>query len=241
MTDQTTTSREITFRVHRFDPDTDSAPSWEEYRLPVTEGMTVLEALHELKARQAPTLAWRSSCRMGVCGSCGMFINDFPRLACQTQVLHLGTDVVSVAPLPNYPNVKDLVPDLEPLIQKHAAIKPFIIHPSRKEMETPTGEFLQTAEEREAFSQFTYCIKCGLCLAACPTVATDPPWTASVSPSIPLHRGQSRLRLAGAARSDRCLPWAVPMSPGGSMLASVPERCGSSLWDPVAQAHPGDG
>jgi succinate dehydrogenase / fumarate reductase iron-sulfur subunit len=169
-----TTPREITFRVRRFDPDRDDAPFWEEYRLHVKEGMTVLEALHELKAQQAPTLAWRSSCRMGVCGSCGMYINDLPRLACQTQVLHLGTDVVTVAPLPNYPTVKDLVPDLEPLIEKHAAIKPFIIHPDPQEMETPSGEFLQTPQEREAYSQFTYCIKCGLCLSACPTVATDP-------------------------------------------------------------------
>ena len=174
MAHKNTMPREITFRVRRFDPDTDAAPSWAEYRLNVTEGMTVLEALHEIKAQQAPTLAWRSSCRMGVCGSCGMFINALPQLACQTQVLHLGTDLVTVAPLPNYPNVKDLVPNLEPLIEKHAAIKPFIVHPVSREMETPTGEFLQTPEEREAFSQFTYCIKCGLCLAACPTVATDP-------------------------------------------------------------------
>jgi succinate dehydrogenase / fumarate reductase, iron-sulfur subunit len=174
MASKNKTPREITFRIRRFDPETDSAPSWQEYRLHVTEGMTVLEALHEIKAQQAPTLAWRSSCRMGVCGSCGMFINELPQLACQTQVLHLGTDVITVAPLPNYPNVKDLVPDLEPLIQKHAAIKPFIVHPNSQEMDVPTGEFLQTAKEREAFSQFTYCIKCGLCLAACPTVATDP-------------------------------------------------------------------
>jgi succinate dehydrogenase / fumarate reductase iron-sulfur subunit len=136
--------------------------------------MTVLEALHQLKAEQEPTLAWRSSCRMGVCGSCGMFINDLPQLACQTQVLHLGTDVVTVAPLPNYENVKDLVPDLEPLIEKHAAVKPYIISLDQIEINAPTGEFLQTPEERESISQFTHCIKCGLCLAACPTVATDP-------------------------------------------------------------------
>lgn len=170
----TPSSRELTFRVRRFDPETDSAPHWDSYTLNVVEGMTVLEALHQIKAEKEPTLAWRSSCRMGVCGSCGMFINDLPRLACQTQVLHLGTDVVTVAPLPNYSNVKDLVPNLEPLIEKHAAIKPYIIHPKPQEVEEPTGEFLQTTEEREAFSQFTYCIKCGLCLAACPTVATDP-------------------------------------------------------------------
>ncbi|HSM71400.1 MAG TPA: succinate dehydrogenase iron-sulfur subunit [Anaerolineales bacterium] len=171
---KTTTPREITFRVRRFDPDTESAPHWDEYTMHVHDGMTVLEALHQLKAQQEPTLSYRSSCRMGVCGSCGMFINDMPELACQTQVLHLGTDLVTVAPLPNYPNVKDLVPNLEPLIEKHAAIKPFIIHTNTEEMEEPTGEFIQSPDEREAFSQFTYCIKCGVCLAACPTVATDP-------------------------------------------------------------------
>lgn len=174
MSDKTTTPREITFRVRRFDPDTNSAPHWSEYRLDVHDGMTVLEALHQLKAEQEPTLAWRSSCRMGVCGSCGMFVNELPMLACQTQVLHLGTDVVTIAPLPNYDNVKDLVPDLAPLIEKHAAVKPYIIYLDQVEIDSPTGEFLQTPDQREEFSQFTHCIKCGLCLAACPTVATDP-------------------------------------------------------------------
>lgn len=166
-------AKQITFRIRRYDPDKDAAPHWEEYKINVHDGMTVLEALHEIKAEQAPTLAWRSSCRMGVCGSCGMFINNLPMLACQTQVLHLDSDVVTVAPLPNYDNVKDLVPNLEPLIEKHAAIKPFIIHPNSKEIDAPTGEFLQTPEQRDAYSQFTFCIKCGLCLSACPTVATD--------------------------------------------------------------------
>ncbi|HET7142723.1 MAG TPA: succinate dehydrogenase iron-sulfur subunit [Anaerolineales bacterium] len=174
MSDKKTTPREITFRVRRFDPDTDSAPYWSKYRLDVHDGMTVLEALHQLKAEQEPTLAWRSSCRMGVCGSCGMYINGLPQLACQTQVLQLGTDVVTVAPLPNYDNVKDLVPDLEPLIEKHAAVKPYIIYIDQIEIDSPTAEFQQTPDERESFSQFTHCIKCGLCLAACPTVATDP-------------------------------------------------------------------
>jgi len=169
-----TTPREITFRLRRFNPDNESVPHWDEYKMHVEDGMTVLEALHEIKAKQEPTLSYRSSCRMGVCGSCGMFINEMPQLACQTQVLHLGTDVVTIAPLPNYPNVKDLVPNLEPWIEKHAAVKPFIIHTNSEEIENPTGEFIQTAEEREEFSQFSYCIKCGLCLAACPTVATDP-------------------------------------------------------------------
>ena len=58
-------TKPITFRVRRFDPDTDLAPHWDSYALDVPQGMTVLEALHQIKAEKEPTLAWRSSCRMG--------------------------------------------------------------------------------------------------------------------------------------------------------------------------------
>ena len=169
-----TTPREITLRIRRYNPEQDSAPRWEEHRLPVKEGMTVLEALHAIKGERDATLAWRSSCRMGVCGSCGMYINGLPRLACQTQVLHLEAEVVTIAPLPNYPNVKDLVPDLQPLFERHQAVKPYMVPAIASESGSPTGEYLQLPHQREAYSQFTICIKCGLCLAACPTVATDP-------------------------------------------------------------------
>jgi len=164
----------VTFRIQRYDPQQDAAPRWETRQLPVHEGMTVLEALHAIKAGQDGSLAWRASCRMGVCGSCGMYINGLPRLACQTQVLHLGSEVVVLAPLPNYPIVKDLVPDLRPMFEHHAAIKPYLVRDDTDEMAHPGGEFLQSPEEREVYAQFSYCIKCGLCLSACPTVATDP-------------------------------------------------------------------
>ena len=167
-----TASKIITFRLRRYNPEQDPAPHWETRQLPVPEGLTVLEALHALKAEQDPTLAWRSSCRMGICGSCGMYINGLPRLACQTQVLHLKADVVEVAPLPNYPNVKDLVPDLSPLFEKHQAVKPYLINAANDR--APQGEYLQSPEQREEFGQFSICIKCGLCMAACPTMATDP-------------------------------------------------------------------
>ena len=63
MTDTKSTPRDITFRVRRFDPDVDSTPHWDSYILNVPDGMTVLEALHQIKAEKEPTLAWRSSCR----------------------------------------------------------------------------------------------------------------------------------------------------------------------------------
>lgn len=165
-------TRQITFRIRRYQPESDAAPHWETYRLAVSEGMTVLEALHAIKNEQDHGLAWRSSCRMGICGSCAMYINQLPQLACQTQVLHLNTEVVEIAPLPNFPNVRDLVPDLDSLFQKHAEVQPYLIA-----SDAPNGdlsvEFLQTPEEREAYGQFSICIKCGICMAACPTLATD--------------------------------------------------------------------
>ncbi|MDZ7372728.1 MAG: succinate dehydrogenase iron-sulfur subunit [candidate division KSB1 bacterium] len=162
----------VRFRVQRFRPEEGKAYV-QEFQVPVYRGMTVLDGLHYVRDNLDSTLAYRFSCRMGVCGSCGMFINGFPRLACQTQILELGSDTVDVRPMPNYPVVKDLVPDLGPLFEKHRTVRPYVIRDPR-ELEQPTGEFLQKPEELEEFLQFTYCIKCGLCLTACPTVATDP-------------------------------------------------------------------
>lgn len=164
--------REILVRIRRFDPERDAAPHWETYRVNVTEGMTVLEALHAIKREQDASVTWRSSCRMGICGSCGMYINGLPRLACQTQILHLKSSCVTLAALPNYPIVKDLVPDLTPMFEKHAAVQPYLMT-AQPDCVPPAGEYLQSPHEREAYGQFALCIKCGLCLAACPTVASD--------------------------------------------------------------------
>lgn len=168
------TLKRITFKITRYDPERGGRTRVQSYEVPVSRGMTVLDALIWIKNNLDGTLAYRASCRMGICGSCGMFINGKPRLACQTQVLDLNTEVVEVAPLPNYSNIKDLVPDLEPLFAKHKEIKPFLIRQDKKEQENPIGEYLQSPEELEEFLQLSYCIKCGMCSSACPTVATDP-------------------------------------------------------------------
>jgi succinate dehydrogenase / fumarate reductase iron-sulfur subunit len=165
-------TRQITFRIRRYQPESDPAPHWETYRLAVTAGMTVLEALHAIKNEQDHTLSWRSSCRMGICGSCAMYINQLPQLACQTQVLQLNSAIVEVAPLPNFSNVRDLVPDLDPLFQKHAEVQPYLLAQGAGRQDLAV-EFLQTPEQREAYGQFSICIKCGICMSACPTLATD--------------------------------------------------------------------
>jgi len=202
---------EITFRIRRFDPAVDTAPHWDDFRIPGTPGMTVLEGLKAIKESHSPSLAWRSSCRMGVCGSCGMFINGRPRLACNTQIAELGASLVTVAPLPNFNTIRDLVPDLVPMFDAHAALQPYVIRTDVAEQREPTGEFWQSIEELEHYLQFTYCIKCGCCMAACPTYATDP----SYSGPMPLgqaHRYNADTRDDGFVARKQVLatgagPW----------------------------------
>ena len=165
------------FEVLRYNPEQDKAPRLREYSVPVTKGMTVLDGLHWIKEHKDHTLSWRSSCRMGVCGSCGMFINGLPRLACNNQIVHLHSDHVVIKPLPNFDIIRDLVPDLENLFDKHRSVKPYLIRKDLEEQNLPTGEYFQSSQELVNYIQFAYCIKCGLCLAACPTVATSENYT----------------------------------------------------------------
>ena len=202
---------EVSYRIRRFDPERDSAPHWEEYRIPYAAGMTVLEGLWKVKELHSPTLAWRSSCRMGVCGSCGMLINGKPRLACNTQISELGSATVVVAPLPNFDIVRDLVPELAPMFATHQALMPYVIREDVEEREHPTNEFFQSAHELEHYLQFTYCIKCGCCMAACPTVASDTVYSGPM-PLGQAHRYNSDTRDDGFAARTKVLsgeagPW----------------------------------
>ena len=165
--------RQINYHVTRFNPESDRAPWVKTYTIPVPEGTTVLDGLHYIKENLDPTLVWRYSCRMGVCGSCGMLINGRPTLACNTQILHVTNADLTVGPLPNFDIIRDLVPDLTTMFEKHRSLAPHIVRADESELNDPSGEFYQTPEQLETYLQFTYCIKCGCCMAACPTMATD--------------------------------------------------------------------
>lgn len=166
-------SKPVNFHVTRYNPETDAAPYVRTYAIPVREGMTVLDGLHYIKENLDASLAWRYSCRMGVCGSCGMLLNGRPTLACNTQILHIADSDLAVGPLPNFHIIRDLVPDLASMFDKHRALSPYIVRAEEAEINDPKGEFYQTPEDLEAYLQYSYCIKCGCCMAACPTLATD--------------------------------------------------------------------
>lgn len=163
----------IAFHIRRFNPEKDKKPYWQSYSVSTTDGMTVLDGLHLIKQNLDATLAWRYSCRMGICGSCAMLVNGYPVLACNTQINEVAKKDLAVAPLPNFDIIRDLVPDLLAMFEKHRSLHPYILRDDKGEMNIPTGEFSQSPEELEAYLQFSFCIRCGACMAACPTLATD--------------------------------------------------------------------
>ncbi|HEY49670.1 MAG TPA: succinate dehydrogenase iron-sulfur subunit [Dehalococcoidia bacterium] len=165
--------QDLTFRVQRYLPGKDSKPYMQEFTVPMRQGLTVLDGLIYIKENLDNTLSFRSSCRMGICGSCGMLINNFPMLACHTPVEELNTDTITVKSLPNFPIIRDLVADLDPLFEKHRSIDPYIVMAETGDLNKLTAQFLQSGEELQSYLQFAYCVKCGLCMAACPTVSTD--------------------------------------------------------------------
>lgn len=166
--------RTVLVNVYRHNPSApDEEPRIVTYRVPYTKGLTVLDALLWVKEHLDPGVAFRYSCRMGICGSCGMLINGEPQLGCETQIADLGTDVVEIGPLPSYPVLRDVVTDFTDFFSHHRRIKPYLIRKENGDAGPPEREFLQMEEQKLDYYQFTMCIMCGLCDAACPIVAID--------------------------------------------------------------------
>jgi fumarate reductase iron-sulfur subunit len=160
-----------TFVVTRFDPDRDEVPKTQSYEIPIQPDWKVLDALNYIKDEVDPTLSHRWSCRMAVCGSCGMDVNGEPKLTCKTSLADYG-DTVEVAPLSNFPVIRDLVIEMDGFMEKFKAVKPWIL--SAKEKAVEEGTHRQSPEELQVFKQFSMCINCMLCYAACPVVTKQP-------------------------------------------------------------------
>jgi len=159
----------VTFKVYRFDPDKDSKPRFDSYEFPLKKGMTVLDGLLYIQGYLDGSLAFRSSCREGVCGSCGMHINGKYRLACETQIIHLKSSTVTVRPLGHMPVIKDLVVDMTDFWNKYSLIKPYLI-PGEPADER---ERIQTPDERAKLDGLIDCILCACCHASCAITDTE--------------------------------------------------------------------
>jgi fumarate reductase iron-sulfur subunit len=164
-------SRSVLFEVLRFRPEQDEAPVFETFEVRCMPDWVVLDALNAIKDDLDATLSYRWSCCMGVCGSCGVAVNGRPRLACSVFVSDY-TGTIRVEPLSNFPVVRDLVIELDGFLDKIRSVKPWIIRKLEKDLSD--GEYRQSPEELEDFRQFSMCINCALCYAACPVLAREP-------------------------------------------------------------------
>jgi len=157
-----------TFKVFKYDPEDGKPARFESFDVPDLKGMTVLEGLYHILENHDPTLAFRSSCRQGICGSCAMHINGQYGLACETQVAKLGS-TVTVRPLSHMKIIRDLVVDLTPFFAQYEAIKPYLVP---KEVAGPR-EYKQSPKDRLRLDHHVDCILCAACYGSCPVVATD--------------------------------------------------------------------
>jgi succinate dehydrogenase / fumarate reductase, iron-sulfur subunit len=159
----------VHFRVHRFDPDRHTIPVWQDYevRLEPADRM-VLDALVRLK-EQDDSVSFRRSCREGVCGSDAMLINGRNALACITPLEGL-REPVTLAPLPSFPVIRDLVVDMTRFFAHYHAIRPYLIN----DEPPPERERLQSPEEREKLNGLYECILCGACSSFCPSYWWNP-------------------------------------------------------------------
>jgi fumarate reductase iron-sulfur subunit len=162
----------ITLEVMRYRPEQETEPSFQSYEVPFHEDWVVLDALNYIKDRLDGSLSYRWSCRMGVCGSCGMMVNGEPQLTCAIFLSHCLPGPVRVEPLRYFPIVRDLVIDMTEFMAKLQSVKPWIIRGEDKPLSQ--GEYLQTPEQLDIYKQFSMCINCMLCYAACPVYGLDP-------------------------------------------------------------------
>ena len=162
----------IRLQVARYRPEHEDDLSFEEFDVPCPREWVVLDGLNYVKDRLDGTLSFRWSCRMGICGSCGMTVNGEPKLTCATFLTDYAPGPVRIEPLANFPVVRDLVVEITDFMEKLESVKPWIVRDEEKPLSE--GEYLQTPDELEAYKQYSMCINCLLCYAACPIYGLEP-------------------------------------------------------------------
>jgi succinate dehydrogenase / fumarate reductase iron-sulfur subunit len=134
-----------------------------EYTVEVTEGMVVLDAIHQIQARHANDLAVRWNCKAGKCGSCSAEVNGKPRLMCMTRMDELPlNESVLIEPMRRFPHMRDLVTDVTRNYEINQRIRP--LKPKPREAD---GTYRMQQEDIERIQEFHKCIECFLCQDVC--------------------------------------------------------------------------
>ena len=183
----------IAIECLRFNPETDSEPHYRTYQVPFNDEMSVLEGLQYIKDHLDGSLTFRWSCRMAICGSCGAMVNGVPALACERFLRDFHPGTLRIEPLNHFPIQRDLAIDQTDFLRKLESVKPYLIAKN-----VPERTFLQTPEQMDEYYQYSQCINCLLCYAACPQYGLNQQFTGPAALAL-LHRYNADSRDAGKA------------------------------------------
>jgi len=162
----------VELKIWRYDASTGDR-ALKPYEVDVSDEATLLDTLDAVKDKVDGTLAYRKSCRMMICGSCGMRIDGGAVLACKTRIADVVADghVPVISAMGNLPIVKDLVVDMDPFWQKMRAIQPYL---SPRLDRATEKENIVPQERMDVIHKESLCINCGCCVSECNSMESDP-------------------------------------------------------------------
>jgi fumarate reductase iron-sulfur subunit len=183
--------------ILRYRPEADAEPWLQRFEVPYEPDMSVLDALLYIKDELDGTLAFRWSCRMAICGSCGCMVNGVPRLGCKTFLRDYFPQRIRLEALEHFPIERDLIAGIDDFVAKLEEVKPYIIRTEQRAL--ADGPFTQTPAAVDRFKQFSLCINCGLCYSACPQYGLNNEFMGPAALAL-LHRYNNDSRDQGRAR-----------------------------------------
>ncbi len=235
-----------TFNIWRGDRE---KGAFQEYPVDVTEGMVVLDAVHQVQATQAQDLACRWNCKAGKCGSCSAEINGKPRLMCMTRLADLPLEEpVTVEPMQAFPPIKDLVTDVSWNYRVKKQIKPFKPRPA----DAPDGTWRMNQADAERVQEFRKCIECFLCQDVCHVLRDHHKHEEFIGPRflvhlamLEMHPLDSEDRVADAKKKHgigycnitKCCTKVCPehITITDNAIIPMKERVVDEFYDPVAK------
>jgi succinate dehydrogenase / fumarate reductase, iron-sulfur subunit len=220
-----------------------------DYSTEVSEGMVVLDAVHQIQAQQAGDLAVRWNCKAGKCGSCSAEVNGHPRLMCMTRLNELNlAEPVTIEPMRAFPPIRDLVTDVSYNFRAKKTVRPF--KPRRPD--APDGTWRMRQEDVERVQEFRKCIECFLCQDVCHVLRDHRMFDAFIGPrhmiyaaALEMHPLDVEARArdlkdshgVGYCNITKCCTKVCPESIGITDNAIIPlkERVIDELYDPVVK------
>jgi succinate dehydrogenase / fumarate reductase iron-sulfur subunit len=235
-----------TFQIWRGDR---GSGGFKDYTTPVTEGMVVLDAIHQIQAEQASDLAVRWNCKAGKCGSCSAEINGMPRLMCMTRLNQIPLDrPVKVEPMKTFPLIRDLVTDVSWNFEVKKTIRKF----QPRKPDAPDGSWRMSQEDADRPQEFRKCIECFLCQDVCHVLRDHHMHSEFIGPRFLIYAAQLEMnpidagdRIAdlkekhgiGLCNITKCCtkvcPESIQITDNG--IIPLKERVVDQFFDPIAK------